>query len=304
MGTGAGRAGASLTAAGGHLPGAALHVQTFGGFCLYRDGRPEPAASWRRQAAKPLLVRLLLAEGRPVPKSDLYGVLWPEVPEAAAANRLRVTLHALRRVLEPGLPPRLPSAYLIVNRYECALPAHPNLRWDGGVLAEGVAKAASAAQVPAEVAALLRGLAGVAGPWLPEMDNLGTFAAARWRLQELALTAALRLAELALDRGVVAAAETAIERALAIDPGSEQAYALLLRAAGASGRSGRVRRAYAYTCAQLREHVDVEPGPGLRRIAAEALEAARARVARPRPRPAGYPAGGSPSGTARGASIQ
>jgi len=287
---------------------AALYVQTFGGFRLYRAGCPVPAAGWRRQSAKYLLVRLLLADGRPVPKPDLLGTFWPEIPEAAAANRLRVTLHALRRVLQPGLPAHRPSAYLVVNRHECSLPAHPDLRWDGGDLDRGVVRAAAAPEPRAEATALHHALAGVAGPWLPEVDAFGVFVSARFRLHQQATEAALRLAELSLDHGAPADAEAAAARAIAVDPGIEQAYALLLRAAGATGRPGRVRRAYDYSCTQLREHADVEPGPALRRAAEEALTAAGSGLGRPGAfytvgaPPASLPAGRRPSGTVLGAS--
>jgi DNA-binding SARP family transcriptional activator len=262
-----------------------LYLRTFGGCCLYRDGVPVPPGAWRRQAAKQVLVRLLLAEGRPVAKQELYGTLWPDASEPAAANRLRVLLHGLRRTLEPGLPPRLPSAFVTVGRYECALPPHPQLQWDVQVLTRGLAAAACTRTAEAEIGALRLALAGIAGPWLPDVDAACDFGATRWHLNEAAVAAALRLAGLALEAGDPHLARAAAERAIAIDPGSEQAYALLLRAVGTQGMPNQVRHTYAFACTQLRRHLDADPGPGLRRAASEALAVAGHRVGGLLPRP-------------------
>lgn len=289
--------GPALSARGGCarlVPYAGTYVRTFGGFALCRERRVVPAAAWRRQAAKYLLVRLLLAGAGGVSRQVLCGELWPEVPEAAAANCLRVTLHALRRTLEPGLAPRRPSRFLLVDRYGCALAAQPVLRWDGGELEQGLRLAAAATDPRAEEAALRRALHGVSGPWLPEMDACGALAGARWRLHELAGGAAVRLAELALQRRAPATALAALTRALAIDPGTEEAYALLLRAAAQTGRPGQVRRAFAFAADQLREHAGLSPGEGLRRLAAEALAEAEAQVGVPRSRRAYYQETGRP----------
>lgn len=265
-------------------PTCGLYIQTFGGFRLYRDGQPVPSAAWRRHVAKTVLLRLLLGGGRPLPKSKLMGLLWPDAAENVAANRLRVALHALRRILEPDLPARCPSRYLLTTRYECCLADQPDLHWDGEVLLRALGAADAASGPEEEIAALEAGLSVVHGEWLPEVDGSGEFELMRWQWDGLALGAAIRLAELALDRGRASVACWAAECAASIDPGAERAYAVLLAALGAVGVPSQVRRAYDYACTRLKECLDAEPGPALRRAAADALAVARARaVCRPSP---------------------
>ncbi|MFM9662741.1 AfsR/SARP family transcriptional regulator, partial [Streptomyces scabiei] len=60
-----------------------------------------------------LLALLLAYEGRPVPAGELLGLLWPGHPPASAPNVVRRYLGALRRLLEPDLPPRAPGRRLL-----------------------------------------------------------------------------------------------------------------------------------------------------------------------------------------------
>ena len=78
-----------------------LDVRCFGHFELYSEGRPVALDAFGRRAALTLLKVLLLRRGRPVAREALTELLWPEVDPEAGARRLYVTVHALRRALEP-----------------------------------------------------------------------------------------------------------------------------------------------------------------------------------------------------------
>ncbi|MET7475256.1 BTAD domain-containing putative transcriptional regulator [Streptomyces sp. NPDC005648] len=56
-----------------------------------------------------LLALLLARAGRPVPIGEIVDVLWPDRPPASALNVVRRYVGSLRRLLEPGLPPRAPG---------------------------------------------------------------------------------------------------------------------------------------------------------------------------------------------------
>ncbi len=252
------------------IPPRGVYVQTFGGFCLYQDGVPVPPAAWRRGAARRLLVFLLLTEGHFVCRAQLAAALWPELASASAASSLRVALHALRRVLQPDLPPRAPSAYLEVGPSGCRLVPRPDVRWDVGELRRGLREAAAASDEVVAAAALSRGLAGVRGPWLSEEDGLSAFAVWQWRLTAEAVGAATRLAGIAMDGGDPDAAIRWAGRALELDPVAEPAHVLVVRALAARGLTAQARAAYAAGCRQLREQLDVDPGPELRLAGAEA----------------------------------
>jgi DNA-binding SARP family transcriptional activator len=268
-------------AAGGPVPPGArdaprgLFLHTYGGFCLCRAGRPVPVSAWRRRAGRELLVRLLLAKRRPVGKAELRAALWPEAGEAEAANRLRVTLHALRRVLEPGLPAGRPSAFLTVGRSDCALSAGPELLgWDVERVAAALAAAAAAPDGAGARAPLASALPLLRGAWLPDLDGGPDLAAARWHCQRLGLDLALRLGELALQQGDQGQAVAAAAAALGLEPSSEAGFAILLRAAERQGTSALVRRAYDLCRAELARHCDADPSPWLRGLCRAALSGA------------------------------
>ena len=253
------------------MPRHGVYVQTFGGFCLYRDGVPVPAQAWRRGAARRLLVCLLLADGHFVCRSQLAAALWPELGSGSAAASLRVTLHALRRVLQPGLPPRAPSAYLEVGPSGCRLLQRADVRWDVGDLRRALRQAEAAGDEADATEALVRGLAGVRGPWMPEEEAGGVaFAGWQWRLTAEAVGAATRLAEMALRAGRPDAAIHWAGRALELDPAAEPAQALVVRALAARGLTAQARAAYVAGCRHLREQLDQDPGSELRRAAVEA----------------------------------
>ncbi|PZT71073.1 hypothetical protein DN402_01680 [Streptomyces sp. SW4] len=82
--------------------------------------RPVPGPPGRRPAGEPrggrasartLLKWFLLNPGQEFRDVELAEVLWPGCP-GNRANRLHVTQHSLRRVLEPELASRQPSRFL------------------------------------------------------------------------------------------------------------------------------------------------------------------------------------------------
>ncbi|MCZ0984947.1 winged helix-turn-helix domain-containing protein [Streptomyces diastatochromogenes] len=56
-----------------------------------------------------LLGLLLVHTGRSVRMTEIVDVLWPGQPPASARNVVRRYVGALRRLLEPELPPRCPD---------------------------------------------------------------------------------------------------------------------------------------------------------------------------------------------------
>ena len=60
-----------------------------------------------------LLGLLVVRAGRPVPVGEIIEVLWPGRAPASARNVVRRYAGSLRRLLEPGLPPRAPGRRLL-----------------------------------------------------------------------------------------------------------------------------------------------------------------------------------------------
>ncbi|MET7654979.1 MULTISPECIES: BTAD domain-containing putative transcriptional regulator [unclassified Streptomyces] len=90
--------------------GEALRFEVLGPVRVWRAER-ELDPGFPQQRA--LLALLLAHAGRSVPMSEIVDVLWAERPPASALNVVRRYAGALRRLLEPGLPPRAPGRRLL-----------------------------------------------------------------------------------------------------------------------------------------------------------------------------------------------
>ncbi|MFJ9740663.1 BTAD domain-containing putative transcriptional regulator [Streptomyces sp. NPDC101166] len=87
-----------------------LRFELLGPVRVMRAGR-ELGLGFPQQRA--LLALLLAHAGRTVPTSEILDVLWAERPPVSAHNVVRRYAAALRRLLEPELPPRAPGGRLL-----------------------------------------------------------------------------------------------------------------------------------------------------------------------------------------------
>lgn len=87
-------------------------VYLFGPFQFVRGSKPIEQAMWRRNKAKSLLKWFLLNPSRPFAADQLIELFWPDISPDDALRSLYVTVHYLRRLLEPDLVPHQKSTYL------------------------------------------------------------------------------------------------------------------------------------------------------------------------------------------------
>lgn len=92
----------------GHF--ASLRLQVLGPLRVWHDS-VEVAPGPRQQAY--LLALLLARAGRPIGAGELIELIWGDKEPASALNVLHKYVGSLRRLLEPTLRPREPSAYLV-----------------------------------------------------------------------------------------------------------------------------------------------------------------------------------------------
>lgn len=111
-----------------------LTVASLGEFQIWRELAPLPSDAWPTQKSKTLFKILLSARGQWVAADQLMEWLWPDVAPAKARNNLWVAVSQARRVLEPDLPPRGDSAFLLSEGagYRLALGANAPgaIQWD------------------------------------------------------------------------------------------------------------------------------------------------------------------------------
>ncbi|MFD7940132.1 BTAD domain-containing putative transcriptional regulator [Streptomyces sp. NPDC059755] len=248
-----------------------MRLEVLGPVRVWREER-ELDPGFPQQRA--LLALLLAHAGRPVPTTEIVDVLWAERPPASALNVVRRYAGALRRLLEPGLPPRAPGRRL--------------LRRTGGYLLEAATDEVdllrfreltrqgkrAAATGRAETAA--RQFVLALGEWRGQVA-MGIPASAREHVQftavqrELLETARLA-ADAALLCGRAEQALPALRRATAHDPLDESLHARLVLVLAACGLQAEALGAYEDVRRRLARDLGLIPGTE--------LAAAHARVLR------------------------
>lgn len=100
-------------------PPSDVRIQILGPLRLWRDG-VEVDVGPRQQAS--LLALLVAHEGEPISKADLIDLIWEDHAPDSAVNVIHKYVGALRRLLEPTLPTRGTSSYLLRrgSGYLCA----------------------------------------------------------------------------------------------------------------------------------------------------------------------------------------
>lgn len=86
-------------------------IQLLGHLAVKLGDTPVDVRALKRRKSGELLA-LLLAHDGPLPREQIIERLWPDLSPSAAATSLRVSLHHLRRLLEPHLGGRVRSRYI------------------------------------------------------------------------------------------------------------------------------------------------------------------------------------------------
>ncbi|WP_377270087.1 ATP-binding protein [Peterkaempfera sp. SMS 1(5)a] len=211
---------------------------------------------------------LAVIPGHGLHREQAMDVCWPDADPQAAAGSLRVALHAARRALEPELPPRAASSYLVSDG--AMLRLDPATVWIDADHAESAARDALVSGDPARLASALEEFGG---ELLPE-DRYTTWAQPRrdglTRLREELL---LGLAAAHLAQGAVHEAVEVAEQVLAASPAEELAHRVLMEAYIRQGLRRRAVRQYHLCREALDAELGVRPGPETERLHRTALAA-------------------------------
>ncbi|MBD0842326.1 BTAD domain-containing putative transcriptional regulator [Streptomyces sp. TRM68416] len=204
-----------------------------------------------------LLVRLALADGRPVPSELLIGELWSDADRpAGAVNALQVLVSRLRRTLPEGLVESRPRAYRLA-----VPPDALDVREFEELAARG--RSLLGTDDVRAAAALRAALALWRGPALADLDDTGFVRVQRDRLAELRLAVTEDRFEAELSGGDGAGLVPDLEALVAAHPLRERPRAQLMRALSAAGRQADALAAYEESRRLLADELGVDPGPEL-----------------------------------------
>ncbi|GAB2997440.1 hypothetical protein GCM10023080_074290 [Streptomyces pseudoechinosporeus] len=244
-----------------------------------RHGETELDLGFPQQRA--LLGLLLVQAGRPVPARVIVDTLWSDRPPASAMNVVRRYAGSLRRLLEPGLPPRTPGRRLLRRAGGYLLEADEDevdlLRFRD--LTQQGKRAAATGRPEVALRHFDEALNGWRGPvamGIPaSVREHAVFAAVERELVRTTVMAA----DAALLCGRAQHVLPPLRRAAELDPLNESLHARLVMALAASGVQAEALAAYEAVRRLLAEELGVSPG-------AE-LSAAHTRVLRQEIQPTG-----------------
>ena len=228
-----------------------VEIDLLGGFAVRVDGRPIPAADWRRRKAAALVKLLALAHRHTLHREQVIDALWPDTAIDDAGPRLHKAAHFARRVLGNSSALVLsgetvwlfPDAHVVVDVEEFERSAKQAL---AALDRDPVGWAAAAAAVDQW-----------AGELLPDDPYEAWLEAPRDRLQQLhseLLRRSGRWSELAL-----------------ADPADEEANLARARQLANSGNRGAALRQLERLERALRRELGVRPGPAVVSLRAELL---------------------------------
>lgn len=254
-----------LAAAPSHpCAGAALRVQTLGGFGVWRNDSEIAATAWGREKALHLFQFFVTARRQYVHKEQIIDRLWPEIDIDRGDRDFKVALNALNKALEPDRGAREEARF--THRYGLAYGLNFDNIWldaeafEQLVAAGNQALSESTPRLQTAIDCYAAAVRLYGGDYLPERRYEDWTSAERERLQLLALNSMTALGELLLTRTPLESLRLA-QRVLAVDPVWEDAYRLQMRAFAIQRNRPLALKTYATCVKVLGEEFGVEPLP-------------------------------------------
>ncbi|MBK3645883.1 winged helix-turn-helix domain-containing protein [Streptomyces sp. MBT33] len=254
-------------------------------------GEAEPELGFPQQRA--LLALLLVRAGRPVPADEIIDVLWPGRPPASALNVVRRYTGSLRRLLEPGLPPRATGRRIVRGADGYLLAADEDevdlLRFRG--LARRAKRAAATGRPEVALPHFLGALGEWRGPVAAGVPPAVREHTVFTEVERELIRTTVMAADAALLCGRTREVLPHLRRALALDPLSESLHARLVLSLAAAGRQAEALAAHESVRLTLARELGVAPGAELSAAHTRVLrQDVRPADAAPRPeRPSGSP---------------
>ncbi|MEU8305537.1 BTAD domain-containing putative transcriptional regulator [Actinomadura sp. NPDC048955] len=265
-------------------------IRVLGSFAAEAGGEPVPLGGPRQRGVLALLVA---ARGHVVPVDRMVEDLWRGEAPARALASLQAYVSNLRRLLEPGRPPRAPARLLVSASPGYALRLPPR-SVDAWRFEEMLDEARALADPRDARARLDEALALWRGPAFAEVADEPWAAAETARLNELRVVARELRVAAGLRLGDPAAVVPEAEGLTRDEPLREEGWRMHALALWSSGRQADALAALRRARAVFADELGLDPGPDLvaleeailtqrTEVLRSAVPASRSRATAPRP---------------------
>ncbi len=256
--------------------GDTLVIRTFGRFQVtIGDGPPIDPAHWGGQRPR-LLLKCIVVHGLvDIPKEILIDDLWPDSTPAAGNRNFKVTLHRLRKILEPRLGKNQKSSYVELKDGRVALnPARCRVDMQEFVrLCQDIKRLTIGEESHRILELGHRIMALYQGDFLPEEPYAPWAEMKRWALKESYLSVLMQMARIYERHRMPDEAAACCEAAIAADPCIEEASQRLIKLYAAANRRGEAVRVYKQLCRCLQTELGVKPDKATTRLYQQLVEA-------------------------------
>ena len=238
-----------------------LRIETLGGFEIFRGDTPMDENEWERSQPKELLKSILSRGGKKVPRDLLMEDLWPEGEYDSIEGKFKVTLHRLRKSLEPEMDKNFKSSYIHLKDNLVSLDEELcDLDVDSfsSLIKEGEAKEKEN-DLKAAISLYTKATERYKGDFLSE-DLYAPWAdIKREELKRTNINLLIKLAQLHEDRGEQEESIFFYKKAIQADPVLEKAYQRLMILYSQQGMRNEALKVYEACKKALRDEIDTEP---------------------------------------------
>jgi DNA-binding SARP family transcriptional activator len=240
-----------------------LKIHGLGGFAVWQGRRQIPAGAWQRRKAGELFRFLTLRPNFSAGREAILEALWPDNNPQAALDMLHQATSTLRHILEPDLPDKFPSRYLLVEGEQVTLLLPEGSQVDFLEFEQQLGDAMQSCRHERLQVALQM----YRGDLFPSDQYADWSALHRERLSQLYQRGLQIVGQVYLELGLFFDALNCSQAILHRDPWSEDAVALGMRAALGLHDAPRAMRMYLGLEKTLKQELGLAPRADLRELA-------------------------------------
>ncbi|MEN6321235.1 MAG: BTAD domain-containing putative transcriptional regulator [Syntrophaceae bacterium] len=238
-----------------------IHVKTFGDFRLYRGLTYMEEKEWEGHLPKLLLKAIIVCGSSGVPKDQIIETLWPEITPESGERNFKITLHRLRKAMEPTMDKTFGSSYVHLKANSiyldgelCKIDLDDFLSfYDRGEKKEREGNIEEALILYRSAIDLYN------GDFLSEERYVPWVDIKREELQKSYIDLLYKVADIQDKRGTSKVAINCYKKIIQIDPLSEQAYQRLMTIYSNRRMRTEALKVYEDCRKTLREGLDTEP---------------------------------------------